>query len=67
MPKSLSAINGMKDEDLLRIMEEFFDGKILRIVESNRNKADNVKNWPWTSSYGTLAEFLPEKQVLTRG
>lgn len=68
LAKGLSAINGMKDEDLLRIMEEFFDGKILRIVESNRNKADNVKELAMDFLlYGTLAEIFARETGFNKG
>src|SRR5690554_4025849 len=68
LAKGLSAINGMKDEDLLRVMEDFFDGRILRIVEDSRKKADSVKELAMDFLlYGTLAEIFARETGFNKG
>ncbi|NLW74365.1 MAG: dehydrogenase [Clostridiales bacterium] len=56
--KSLSAIDKLPDEKLLKIMENFMGGRTLRAVES-LGKADSVKELAIRFIlYGTLAEIF---------
>ncbi|HZJ83799.1 MAG TPA: thiamine pyrophosphate-dependent enzyme [Clostridia bacterium] len=68
LAKGLSAIHGMRDNELIRIMEEFFGGSILRIVEDRVKKAGNVKNLATNFLlYGTLAEIFARETGFNKG
>lgn len=66
--KGLSAIHGMDDDELLKIMKEFFDGTILRIVEGKQKEAGNVKELAIDFLlYGILAEIFARETGFNRG
>lgn len=68
LAKGLSAIYGMGDEDLLSVMEEFFDGSILRIVEGRQKNAGSVKELAIDFLlYGTLAEIFARETGFNKG
>ncbi len=68
LAKGLSAIYGMEDDELLRIMEEFFDGTILRIVEGKQKSLGNVKELAIDFLlYGTLAEIFARETGFNKG
>ncbi|MEM7345683.1 MAG: thiamine pyrophosphate-dependent enzyme, partial [Chloroflexota bacterium] len=66
LAKSLSAIAQMDDETLLDIMESYFDGAPLRVVE--QTKSDNVKELAINYvMYGTLAEIFGRATGFNKG
>ncbi|MGE5581859.1 MAG: thiamine pyrophosphate-dependent enzyme [Bacillota bacterium] len=68
LAKGLSAIEKMTEPELLNIMENFFDGAILRIVEAGRTKRENVKELAIDFLlYGTLAEIFAKETGFNRG
>lgn len=68
LAKGLSAIHGMEDDVLLKVMEEFFDGTILKIVEGKQKDAGNVKELAVDFLiYGTLAEIFARETGFNKG
>ena len=67
LAKGLSAIEKLSDQELVEVMEAFFDGEILKIVQANR-KYDTVKELAIDFLlYGTLAEIFARKTGFQRG
>ncbi|MBS3769755.1 MAG: dehydrogenase [Bacteroidales bacterium] len=66
LAKGLSAIEQLSDDDLMRIMKEFFDGAILQVVEKN-HKGDVKDLAIKFLLYGTLAEIFGRKTGINRG
>jgi 2-oxoisovalerate dehydrogenase E1 component len=66
LAKGLSAIDQLSDDDLMRIMKEFFDGAILQVVEKN-HKGDVKDLAIKFLLYGTLAEIFGRKTGINRG
>ena len=67
LAKGLSAIEKLSDKELMDVMETFFDGEILRIVQANK-KYDTVKELAVDFLlYGTLAEIFARKTGFQRG
>lgn len=67
LSKGLSAIEKLSDDDLMDVMEKFFDGEILRIVEKNK-KHNSVKELAIDFLlYGTMAEIFARKTGFQRG
>ncbi len=65
LAKGLSAIQKLSDDELMNIMESYFDGEILRIVEGKQN---SVKELAIDFLlYGTLAEIFARKTGFHRG
>ena len=46
--KGLSVIEKLSDEELMEVMESYFDGTILRVVEGKQKNKGNVKERPST-------------------
>ena len=66
LAKGLSSINKLNDKQLMEIMESYFDGRILRIVEKDFN--GNVKELAINFLlYGTLAEIFARETGFNRG
>ncbi len=65
--KGLSAIEKLNDEELMEVMEDYFDGEILRIVQKAR-KHDTVKELAMDFLlYGILAENFARKTGFQKG
>ncbi|NLJ40753.1 MAG: dehydrogenase [Clostridiales bacterium] len=68
LAKGLSALYKLEDKELLKIMEDFFDGEILRIIEGKQKDAGNVKELAIDFLlYGTLAEIFARETGFNRG
>ena len=66
LAKGLSSINKLDDKKLMEIMEAYFDGKILRIVE--KGFKGSVKELAINFLlYGTLAEVFARETGFNRG
>lgn len=66
LAKGLSAIHQLSEKDLTEIMESFFDGRILRIVE--KNYQGDVKGLAIRFLlYGTLAEIFARETGFNKG
>lgn len=66
--KGLSCICKMNDKELLNIMENYFDGMILKIIEGNKIKAKDVKAMAVEFLiYGTLAEIFAKRTGFQKG
>lgn len=67
LAKGLSAIEKLNDQELMEVMETFFDGEILKIVQANK-KHNTVKELAVDFLlYGTLAEVFARKTGFQRG
>jgi len=67
LARGLSSIHKLPDEELMRIMEEFEGGEILRAVEKG-NKSGNVKDLATDFLlYGSLAEIFARRTGFHRG
>ncbi len=67
LAKGLSAIEKLSDRALLDIMESYFDGKILKVIENNK-KYDSVKELALDFLlYGTLAEIFARETGFNKG
>lgn len=67
LAKGFSAIAKLDDKSLMDIMESYFDGKILRVVEANKRN-DCVKELAVSFLiYGTLAEIFARETGFHRG
>jgi 2-oxoisovalerate dehydrogenase E1 component len=67
LAKGLSAIEKLSDKELTEVMEDYFDGEILRIVEKEC-KYDSVKELGmYFLLYGTLAEIFARNTGFHRG
>jgi 2-oxoisovalerate dehydrogenase E1 component len=66
LAKGLSAIHQLPDDQLMKVMEDFFDGDILKIVR--KNNTENVKSLARRFLvYGTLAEIFARETGFNRG
>lgn len=66
LAKGLSAIHQLNDDDLMDVMENFFDGTILKIVQKNHK--GNVKSLAKRFLvYGTLAEIFARETGFNKG
>ncbi|MDF2790070.1 MAG: Transketolase, central region, partial [Neobacillus sp.] len=66
--KGLSAIEKLSDTQLMNIMEDFFDGKILRIIEKHCKDVKDTKELAiHFLIYGTIAELFGKETGLTKG
>ncbi len=66
LAKGLSAIHQLNDDRLMQIMENFFDGTILKIVQKG-HKGDVKSLARRFLVYGTLAEIFARKTGFNRG
>ncbi len=66
LAKGLSAINKLDDDQLMDIMKNFFDGKILSIVEKD-HKGDVKSLAVKFLIYGTLAEIFARETGFNKG
>jgi len=67
LAKGLSAIEKLTDQELMEVMEDYFDGEILRIVEKNK-KHETVKELAMDFLlYGILAENFARKTGFQKG
>lgn len=68
LAKGLSAIEKLSDQELLKIMEDYFDGSILRVVEDKVKGNKNVKELAINFFiYGTLAEIFGRETGFQKG
>lgn len=66
--KGLSCIQKMDDKELLGIMEKYFNGIILNVVEGKKKKTNNVKELAIEFLiYGTLAEIFAKEYGFQKG
>ena len=68
LAKGLSAINKLSDKELMDVMEHFFDGAILRVIEGKQEHPGNVKELAIDFLlYGALAEIFARTTGFNRG
>lgn len=68
LAKGLSAIEKLDDRELLAIMEGFFDGAILKVVEGKQKNKGDVKELAVDFLiYGTLAEIFARETGFHKG
>jgi len=68
LAKGLSAIEKLSGEELLRIMESYMDGAILRVVEGRQKNKGDIKELAMDFFvYGTLAEIFARDTGFQRG
>ncbi len=68
LAKGLSAIHKLSEKELMDIMEHFFDGDILRVVEGKQEKKGDVKELAIDFLlYGALAEVFARTTGFNRG
>lgn len=68
LAKGLSAIEKLCDKELMDVMESFFDGAILRVVEGKQKDKSNVKELAIDFLiYGTLAEIFARQTGFHKG
>lgn len=67
LAKGLSAIEKLSDNELMKIMESFFEGSILKVVEG-KQKTNDVKELAVDFLlYGTLAEIFARETGFHKG
>jgi 2-oxoisovalerate dehydrogenase E1 component len=67
LAKGLSAIEKLSDKELMEVMEKFFDGSILKVVEG-KQKTNSVKELAKDFLvYGTLAEIFARETGFHKG
>lgn len=65
--KGLSAIEKLSEDELISIMESYFDGAILKVVEGKQKKKGNVKELAIDFSYMEyLQRFSEGRQVFKK-
>ncbi len=68
LAKGLSCIEKLSDDELYKIMSEFFDGDILRVVEGRKYDKKDVKSLAIDFLiYGALAEIFARTTGFNRG
>lgn len=68
LAKGLSAIEKLSEKELLEVMENFFDGAILRVVEGRQKNKNSVKELAIDFLvYGTLAEIFARETGFHKG
>ncbi|MBQ2840150.1 MAG: dehydrogenase [Oscillospiraceae bacterium] len=68
LAKGLSCIQKLSDDELYKIMSDFFGGDILRVVEGKQNDKSNVKALAIDFLvYGALAEIFARTTGFNRG
>ena len=66
--KGLSTIEKLSDDELLKIMESYFDGAILRVVEENLKNISSIKELSVNFFlYGALAEIFGRETGFQKG
>ncbi|HEC43704.1 MAG TPA: dehydrogenase [Bacteroides sp.] len=66
LAKGLSSIHKMNDKELMEVMEEYFGGEILRIVQKDF-KGDTKSLAQRFLIYGTLAEIFARETGINKG
>jgi 2-oxoisovalerate dehydrogenase E1 component len=68
LAKGLSAIEKLTDKELTQIMENFFDGAILKVVEGKQKNKNDIKELARDFLvYGTLAEIFARETGFHKG
>jgi 2-oxoisovalerate dehydrogenase E1 component len=68
LAKGLSVIEKLSDDELMEIMEGYFDGAILRVIEGKQKDKNNVKELAVDFLlYGTLAEIFGRETGFHKG
>ncbi len=65
LAKGLSSIEKMSDEDLMKVMETYFDGSILKIVQKDQKTVKELATD--FLLYGTLAEIFARETGFHKG
>jgi len=66
--KGLSAIEKMTNDELMSVMEDFFDGAVLKVIEDRKRKNDTVKELAIDFLiYGILAEIFGRATGFNKG
>ncbi len=66
--KGLSAIEKLNDKELLDVMQNFFGGAILKVVEGKQNDKNSVKELAVDFLfYGTMSEIFGRKTGFAKG
>ncbi len=66
LAKGMSAIHKLSDEELMKIMQEFFDGSVLKIVQKDFNGTTKELARRFLV-YGTLAEIFARETGFNKG
>ncbi len=66
LAKGMSAIHKLSDEELMKIMQEFFDGTVLKIVQKDFNGTTKELARRFLV-YGTLAEIFARETGFNKG
>ncbi len=66
LAKGMSAIHKLSDDELIKIMQEFFDGTVLKIVQKNFNGTTKELARRFLV-YGTLAEIFARETGFNKG
>ncbi len=66
LAKGMSAIHKLSDDELMRIMQEFFDGSVLKIVQKDFNGTTKELARRFLV-YGTLAEIFARETGFNKG
>ncbi len=68
LAKGLSTVDKLEDKELLEIMENYFGGSILRVVEGKQKNKNSVKELAVDFLiYGTLAEIFARETGFHKG
>ncbi|MCL6591278.1 MAG: dehydrogenase [Firmicutes bacterium] len=68
LAKGLSAIAKLSENELLRIMESFFDGMILKVVENRQKNKNDIRELAIDFLlYGVLAEIFARETGFNKG
>ena len=68
LAKGLSAVEKLSDAELLSVMEQYWDGAILKVVESNNQNVNSVKELAIDFLvYGALAEIFGRETGFQKG
>ncbi len=67
LAKGFNAIRNLSEDELMKVMKEFYDGALLRVVEKE-NKSGNVRDLALDFLlYGFMAELFGRENGFTRG
>lgn len=68
LAKGLSAIEKLSEKELMDVMEKFFDGSILRVVEGKQKNKNDIRELARDFLvYGTLAEIFARETGFHKG
>ncbi len=68
LAKGCSAIEKLSDDELMKIMEDFYDGKLLNVIKGKQNNVNDVKELALDFLlYGATAEIFFKDNGFNRG